>query len=114
MTIEPSRVLGARSVPLVGDEPAMCTEALAGYRDLIDHWKRIGAWTQQWTTLRNAADLFDRLGDHELASLLRDAARRRADHKSPTPIRHRGWPKAWTRAGGKKSSTSRGKPSIGG
>src|SRR4029453_12814883 len=43
---------------------------------LIDHWQRIGAWTQQWTTLRNAADLFDQLGDHELASFLRPAADR--------------------------------------
>ena len=117
---------GVASVGLVAVQAAsgQVREALAGYRDLIDHWQRIGAWTQQWTTLRNAADLFDQLGDHELASFLRDAAdrapkpaspaRRRADHNSLIPIRHGGWRKAMTRMGGRKSSTSLGRPSIGG
>jgi hypothetical protein len=27
------------------------------YRDLIGRWLRTGTWTQQWTTLRNAAEL---------------------------------------------------------
>ena len=27
------------------------------YRDLIRRWLRTGTWTQQWTTLRNAAEL---------------------------------------------------------
>ena len=69
---------GIASVGLVAVQAAsgQVREALAGYRDLIDHWQRIGAWTQQWTTLRNAADLFDQLGDHDLASFLRDAADR--------------------------------------
>jgi tetratricopeptide (TPR) repeat protein len=69
---------GIASVGLVAVQAAsgQVQEALAGYRDLIDHWQRIGAWTQQWTTLRNAADLFDQLGDHEQASFLRDAADR--------------------------------------
>ena len=71
-------IQGIASVGLVAVQAAsgQLREALAGYRDLIDHWQRIGAWTQQWTTLRNAADLFDQLGDHELASLLRDVADR--------------------------------------
>ena len=71
-------IQGIASVGLVAVQAAsgQVREALAGYRDLIDHWQRIGAWTQQWTTLRNAADLFDQLGDHELASLLRDVADR--------------------------------------
>jgi len=69
---------GIASVGLVAVQAAsgQVREALAGYRDLIDHWQRIGAWTQQWTTLRNAADLFDQLGDHHLGSFLRDAADR--------------------------------------
>src|SRR5215471_19269252 len=69
---------GIASVGLVAVQAAsgQVPEALAGYRNLIDHWQRIGAWTQQWTTLRNAADLFDQLGDHELASFVRDAADR--------------------------------------
>lgn len=51
-------------------------DALAGYRDLLDYWEQTGAWTQQWTTLRNVADLLERLGDAPNAALLRDAADR--------------------------------------
>jgi hypothetical protein len=47
---------------------------LRGYRTLIDYWQRTGAWTQQWTTLRNLADLFEQLGDPPLAAALRTAA----------------------------------------
>jgi predicted ATPase/class 3 adenylate cyclase len=77
-TADTAIIHGIASVGLVAVQAAsgQVREALAGYRDLIDHWQRIGAWTQQWTTLRNAADLFDQLGDHELASFLRDAADR--------------------------------------
>jgi tetratricopeptide (TPR) repeat protein len=49
-------------------------QALLGYRALIDYWQRIGFWTQLWTTLRNAADLFEQLGDDERAATLRAAA----------------------------------------
>jgi hypothetical protein len=45
-----------------------------GYGALIDRWERTGGWTQQWTTLRNLADLLDRLGDHTTGARLRDAA----------------------------------------
>jgi predicted ATPase/class 3 adenylate cyclase len=77
-TADTAIIQGIASVGVVAVQAAsgQVREALAGYRDLIDHWQRIGAWTQQWTTLRNAADLFDQLGDHELASFLRDAADR--------------------------------------
>jgi predicted ATPase/class 3 adenylate cyclase len=77
-TADTAIIQGVASVGLVAVQAAsgQVREALAGYRDLIDHWQRIGAWTQQWTTLRNAADLFDQLGDHELASFLRDTADR--------------------------------------
>jgi predicted ATPase/DNA-binding SARP family transcriptional activator len=30
-------------------------EARRGYRGLVEHWRRTGSWTQQWTTLRNLA-----------------------------------------------------------
>jgi predicted ATPase/class 3 adenylate cyclase len=75
-TADTAIIQGIAAVGLVAVQAAsgQVREALAGYRELIDHWQRIGAWTQQWTTLRNAADLFDQLGDHELASFLRDAA----------------------------------------
>ena len=77
-TADTAIIQGVASVGLVSVQAAsgQVREALAGYRDLIEHWQRIGAWTQQWTTLRNAADLFDQLGDHELASFLRGAADR--------------------------------------
>ena len=50
--------------------------ALRGYGELIEYWERIGAWTQQWTTLRNLADLLDQLEDHDCASMLRTRRRR--------------------------------------
>ena len=59
-----------RSNAAAGDFQA----ALRGCRELVDYWERTGAWTQQWTTLRNLADLLDRLDDHDAASLLRAAA----------------------------------------
>jgi predicted ATPase len=49
-------------------------DALHGYQQLIDRWERTGGWTQQWTTLRNLADLLERLGDAATARELRDAA----------------------------------------
>lgn len=49
-------------------------EALAGYSALMDYWERTGSWTQQWTTLRNLADLLDRVGDADTAQLIRTAA----------------------------------------
>jgi predicted ATPase/class 3 adenylate cyclase len=77
-TADTAFIQGIASVGLVAVQAAsgQLPEALAGYRDLIDHWQRTGAWTQQWTTLRNAADLFDQLGDHEMASFLRHTADR--------------------------------------
>lgn len=48
--------------------------ALRGYGELIDYWERTGGWTQQWTTLRNLADLLDQLGDRDCAAMLRRAA----------------------------------------
>jgi predicted ATPase len=75
-TVGATRVQGVASVGLVALQAAsgQVQQALAGYRELVDHWERTGAWTQQWTTLRNAADLFDQLGDHDVASFLRVAA----------------------------------------
>lgn len=50
------------------------TDALRGYRELIDYWHRTGSWVQQWTTLRNLADVLDSLGHSEPALILRHAA----------------------------------------
>ncbi|MEV4508152.1 BTAD domain-containing putative transcriptional regulator [Dactylosporangium sp. NPDC049525] len=49
-------------------------EALEGYREVVGYFARTGNWTHQWATLRNLADLLDRLGDHEPAALLHAAA----------------------------------------
>ena len=49
-------------------------EALDGYRDLIDYWKRTGGWVQQWTTLRNLVGFLRSLGDEEDALFLDAAA----------------------------------------
>lgn len=54
-------------------------DALAGYREVIDYFAGTGNWTHLWTTLRNLADLLDRLGDPEPASVLRAAADRAPD-----------------------------------
>jgi predicted ATPase len=45
-------------------------QALESFRDIIDRWRRTGNWMQQWTTLRNLADLFVRLEVDESAALL--------------------------------------------
>ncbi len=61
-------------------------KALVGYAELIERWNRTGAWLQQWTTLRNLADLLDRLDDRETATALRAAAEASADASAPQPI----------------------------
>jgi hypothetical protein len=38
--------------------------ALQTYGALIEYWMRTGSWTQQWTTLRNAAEALALVGDH--------------------------------------------------
>jgi hypothetical protein len=35
--------------------------ALASFVDVVEHWHRAGNWVQQWTTMRNVADLLVRL-----------------------------------------------------
>ncbi|MGH9243074.1 MAG: hypothetical protein ACRD29_01905 [Acidimicrobiales bacterium] len=49
-------------------------QALGGYRDLIDYWERTGSWVQQWTTLRNIADLLQQEGEADAAMFLRASA----------------------------------------
>jgi predicted ATPase/DNA-binding SARP family transcriptional activator len=73
-----SFIVGIASVGLVTAQAAAgdVAAALAGYRRLLDLWERTGAWTQQWTTLRNLATLLDQLGDAASAEELRAAADR--------------------------------------
>ena len=53
--------------------------ALAGYREVIDHWAAGGNWSHQWVTLRNLADLLRTLDDAGTADLLDAAADRAPD-----------------------------------
>ena len=50
--------------------------AVGAFRAIIDHWRRAGDWTHQWTTLRNLVDLLVRLEIDEPAALILGAASR--------------------------------------
>ena len=50
------------------------TDALRGYRDVVDYFARTGNWTHLWPTLRNLADLLRRIGDPDPAAVLDAAA----------------------------------------
>jgi hypothetical protein len=50
-------------------------DAAAEYRWLIDHWRRAGMWSTQWTMLRSIAGLLARLGKHDDATVLLGAVR---------------------------------------
>jgi predicted ATPase/DNA-binding SARP family transcriptional activator len=50
-------------------------EALPVFADLVDHWRRSGSWPQQWTTLRNLAELLVRVGAEESAVAVASAVR---------------------------------------
>jgi tetratricopeptide (TPR) repeat protein len=49
--------------------------AAADYRRLIDHWRRAGMWSTQWTMLRSIAGLLGRLGRFRDAAVLVGAIR---------------------------------------
>jgi len=42
---------------------------------VLEHWQKMGNWTQRWTTFRTIAELLERLGDATSAALLLGAAR---------------------------------------
>lgn len=48
--------------------------AVEEFDAVIRYWRTTGNWTQQWTTLRNVADLFDALGHPSTASRIRAVA----------------------------------------
>jgi predicted ATPase len=54
-TLGVAQVTLASSLAASGDLVGAATT----YHRLIDHWLRTGSWTQQWTTLRNAAVLLE-------------------------------------------------------
>jgi predicted ATPase/DNA-binding SARP family transcriptional activator len=52
------------------------------FRELIDHWRRAGMWSTQWTMLRSIAGLLPRLGhDRDAAVLLGAIQATRAGHR---------------------------------
>ncbi|MDF2975835.1 MAG: transcriptional regulator, winged helix family [Actinomycetospora sp.] len=60
--------------------------ALAGYRDVVEHWAAGGNWGHLWVTLRNLAELLRTLDDADTADLL-DAAADRAPDAPDGPAR---------------------------
>lgn len=60
-------------------------KALEGFGVLLDHWFRVGSWTQLWTTLRNLSALLLEIGDPETAALLVEAADLAPDAALPGP-----------------------------
>ena len=44
--------------------------ALRRYPNLMDHWQRAGAWTQQWITIRTLIETLSRVGAAEAATVL--------------------------------------------
>jgi predicted ATPase/DNA-binding SARP family transcriptional activator len=57
-------------------------QALAGFREVIDYFARIGNWTHQWVVLRNLAQLLRRIDDSEHAERLDALADKAADGKA--------------------------------
>ena len=49
--------------------------AMADYRWLIEHWRRAGMWSTQWTMLRSVATLLERVGQFHDAAVLEGAVR---------------------------------------
>jgi predicted ATPase/DNA-binding SARP family transcriptional activator len=57
-------------------------QAARDFRDLIDHWRRAGMWSTQWTMLRSIAGLLSRLGhDRDAAVLLGAIQATQAGHR---------------------------------
>jgi predicted ATPase/DNA-binding SARP family transcriptional activator len=59
--------------------------ALPSFAELVHHWRRSGSWTQQWTTLRNLAELLVRLDIDEDAVAIAAAASAAAVERSAAP-----------------------------
>ncbi|MGH9009090.1 MAG: hypothetical protein ACRDYF_04495, partial [Acidimicrobiia bacterium] len=60
-------LVSATSVRVRHSDPATAASALL---EVIGHWERAGNWRQQWTTLRQAVELFTRIGDDKAAAVL--------------------------------------------
>jgi predicted ATPase/class 3 adenylate cyclase/DNA-binding SARP family transcriptional activator len=60
-------MVSATSLRVRHSAPAIAASALI---EVIDHWERAGHWRQQWTTLRQAVELFARVADDEAAAVM--------------------------------------------
>ncbi len=63
-------LMEAAATRAVHDEPAVAAGALV---EVLDHWDRVGDWTQQWLNLRYVVRLLARLGADEDAVALHHA-----------------------------------------
>lgn len=59
--------------------------AIQEFDTVIRYWRRTGNWTQQWTTLRNVADLVNALGRQSTARRIRAAAAKAPAAAAPRP-----------------------------
>jgi predicted ATPase/DNA-binding SARP family transcriptional activator len=71
--------VAALTLATVAAEAGDVQGAVESYRAVVDHWRRTGSWTQQWTTLRNVAVLLAHEGMTEDALMLVVAADAAAD-----------------------------------
>ena len=58
--------------------------AIPGIVDLLEHWRRGGAWVQQWITLRTVVDLLVRVERHREAAIVLGAVRAADDTTNPS------------------------------
>ncbi|HEY5879344.1 MAG TPA: BTAD domain-containing putative transcriptional regulator [Nakamurella sp.] len=66
-------LLSLASVTARHEDPGRAVPLLA---EVIEHWHRLGNWTQRWTTFRTVAEVLARVGDPEDAAVLLGACRR--------------------------------------
>ncbi|HEU4490832.1 MAG TPA: hypothetical protein VFR74_08170 [Jiangellales bacterium] len=92
-SVDLARLSGASFVEQVAGLTLATSAARAGdvegavesYRAAVDHWRRTGSWTQQWTTLRNVAALLAGEGLTEQALTLVVAADAAPDASALAP-----------------------------
>ena len=66
-------LLSLASVTARHADPA---RAVPLFAEVIEHWNRLGNWTQRWTTFRTVAELLSTVGDPTSAAVLLGACRR--------------------------------------
>jgi len=72
-------LLSLASVTARHEDPG---RAVPLFAEVIEHWHRLGNWTQRWTTFRTVAEVLARVGDPENAAVLLGACQRKT---APAP-----------------------------